>query len=66
MLSTRSTRLPRNWRKSSYSGQNGDCVEVAGDGGTILVRDTKDRRSGPVLTFTAGQWRVFADAVREH
>jgi Domain of unknown function (DUF397) len=28
------------WRKSSYSGTNGDCVEVGSDG-AILVRDTE-------------------------
>lgn len=31
------------WRKSSYSGtQGGNCVEVAGHDGMILVRDSKD------------------------
>jgi Domain of unknown function (DUF397) len=31
------------WRTSSYSGTNGNCVEVGGAAGTVLVRDTKDR-----------------------
>ena len=33
-----------NWRKSSYSGSNGgNCVEVGGQAGAILVRDTTNR-----------------------
>jgi hypothetical protein len=67
------------WRKSSYSGANGSCVEVAplpgadlGDAadrgtvasrGAIAVRDTKDR-SGPALVFTARQWRAFAAGIK--
>ena len=37
------------WRTSSYSGtQGGNCVEVAGHDGMILVRDTKDHGHGHV------------------
>lgn len=39
------------WRKSSFSGQAGDCVEFADLGDAIGVRDSKDRK-GPVLRFT--------------
>jgi hypothetical protein len=52
-----------NWRKSSYSGDNGGaCVEVA-SADAVLVRDTTDR-SGPVVTFTADAWRAFLAALR--
>lgn len=64
MLSSRSSLMPGNWRKSSHSGQQGDCIEVAGRDGRVLVRDTK-RQDGPVLTFTAEGWRVFAGAVKQ-
>jgi hypothetical protein len=57
------TDNPR-WRKSSYSGgQGGNCVEVAARDG-VLVRDTKQYEVGPVLRFTPGAWRRFADRVK--
>ena len=51
------------WRKSSYSGNGGNCVEVGDAARVILVRDTKDR-SGPVLRFSPAVWRRFADQVK--
>jgi Domain of unknown function (DUF397) len=53
------------WRKSSYSGgQGGNCVEAAGQGCRVLVRDSKQAGTGPVLRFTAGAWRRFAAQVK--
>jgi hypothetical protein len=48
-----------SWIKSSLSFSNGNCVQVAGlpDGG-VAMRDSKDP-GGPVLRFTAGEWRAF-------
>jgi Domain of unknown function (DUF397) len=52
------------WRTSSYSGQNGDCVEVARNvPGVIAVRDSKDR-GGPTLTFSPATWEAFTNRVR--
>ncbi|GAB1694074.1 DUF397 domain-containing protein [Krasilnikovia sp. M28-CT-15] len=51
-------RLDQNWRTSTRSGTEGNCVEVRLDGETIVVRDSKDR-SGPVLRFTDAEWRAF-------
>lgn len=53
------------WRKSSYSSDSGDCVEVAAapDGGRH-VRDSKDR-SGPAHYFTAAQWDAFIRGVKD-
>ncbi|MEV0584142.1 DUF397 domain-containing protein [Nonomuraea sp. NPDC050310] len=47
------------WRKSTFSGQHDNCVEVAAlpDGG-VAVRDSKDL-DGPMLTFTPGEWDAF-------
>lgn len=54
------------WFKSSFSGVNGNCVEVKlGDDGSASVRDTKQAGSGPVLSFTSGEWRAFVAGVRQ-
>jgi hypothetical protein len=53
------------WRKSSYSANGGgDCVEAAHAGGTILIRDTKDRSAGLVLGVSAETWRAFLVTLR--
>lgn len=50
---------PLEWVKSSYSGNNGNCVEVAATpGGGRALRDSKDP-SGPVLTFSALEFEAF-------
>jgi hypothetical protein len=46
------------WRKSSYSADEGGCVEVSPTPADIRVRDTKDRASGS-LTFAALPWHAF-------
>ena len=50
------------WRKSSRSGQQGGCVEVAWQAAVVGVRDSKDP-AGPHLEVTAAQWRGFVAAV---
>ena len=52
------------WRKASYSDNGGNCVEVGQARHGVLVRDTKDHGHGPVLRFTPGAWRRFADRVK--
>ena len=53
------------WRKSSWSGVNGNCVEVAAlRGGLVAVRDTKDAGCGPILTFGSRDWDAFVDALK--
>ncbi|MGA5823211.1 DUF397 domain-containing protein [Kitasatospora sp. NPDC094028] len=53
------------WRKSSYSAQEGQCVEVAdGFPGLVPVRDSKDPH-GPALMFGADAWSAFVAGVRD-
>jgi hypothetical protein len=52
------------WRKSTYSGGNGgNCVEV-GTASGVVVRDTKNNGSGPVLDFPADAWTAFLGLLR--
>jgi len=51
------------WRTSSYSGGQGNCIEVGNLGSRVLVRDTQNR-AGPVLQFTPGAWSRFADRLK--
>lgn len=51
------------WRKSSFSGNGGNCVEVATIGALVAVRDTTDR-AGALLTFPAPAWQSFATTLR--
>ena len=51
------------WRKSSYSGENGTCVEVAIAGPAIGVRDSKNTEAAQLTLGTAG-WSAFVGAVK--
>lgn len=52
------------WRKSTYSGDQGNCVEVAeANDDSRLVRDTK-KREGGTLRFSAEEWRAFIKIVK--
>jgi hypothetical protein len=50
------------WRKSSYSGDTGNCVEVAWPEQDVAVRDSK-QPTGPTLAFPTSTWRTFLNHV---
>jgi hypothetical protein len=52
-----------DWRKSSFSGQNGSCLETASNSGVVLVRDTTNRDGG-TLAFSAQAWKAFAATIK--
>ena len=52
------------WRKSSYSSQDGNCVEVARNlPGLVTVRDSKQPAGGK-LVVPQETWRVFLKGLR--
>jgi hypothetical protein len=52
------------WRKSSYSSQDGNCVEVALNlPGLVAVRDSKEP-DGDKLVLSQETWRVFVKGLR--
>jgi Domain of unknown function (DUF397) len=53
------------WRKSSFSGDNG-CVETATyQDSLVAVRDSKDPASG-VQLYTPHEWHSFLQGVRNN
>ncbi|MDX3191634.1 DUF397 domain-containing protein [Streptomyces sp. MN03-5084-2B] len=50
------------WRKSTYSGQEAECVEVA-LAPVVRIRDTKDRPGG-TLEITTRSWDALLTDLR--
>jgi len=53
-----------HWRKSTASGANGDCVEVAANLDSVLIRNSQ-HPSGPVLSFSHREWAAFMAGARD-
>ncbi|WP_017541305.1 DUF397 domain-containing protein, partial [Nocardiopsis halophila] len=49
---------PQNWRKSSYSGNRNNCVEVADLPSGAAVRDSQHPDAGHLM-FAATEWQAF-------
>ncbi|MEU0253507.1 DUF397 domain-containing protein [Streptomyces sp. NPDC006184] len=59
------TEVVGTFRKSSYSAQQGDCVEVADTTHRgRAVRDSK-RQDGPLLTVSRESWQAFLGQFRQ-
>jgi len=55
--------MDQTWRTSSFSGNQGNCVEARFDGEMVHLRDTKDR-SKPEHVFTIAEWKAFVAGVK--
>jgi hypothetical protein len=53
-----SERAEIAWLKSTASGSNGDCVEIAFTSDGVLVRNSRDP-FGARLSFTQSEWSAF-------
>jgi hypothetical protein len=53
------------WRKSSYSNGQANCVEVAALGGECPIAAVRDSKApgGASLIFSIKAWRRFTEAV---
>jgi Domain of unknown function (DUF397) len=59
-----SDEMVSDWRVSTHTGGQGNCVEVGTSANTIAVRDTKDREHGPVLHFDPAAWHAFIQRLK--
>jgi Domain of unknown function (DUF397) len=50
------------WRKSSFSA-SGNCVEVATQDRSVLIRNSKDPDEG-MLAVSFSAWRAFIQAIQ--
>lgn len=59
-------RLPgATWCKSSHSGAQGNCVEIAElAGGEVAVRNSR-HTDGPALVFTRAEMTAFVAGVKD-
>jgi hypothetical protein len=50
------------WQKSTYSQEQGECVELAADGGAVLLRESDD--PSVVLTTTPKALARFIQGIK--
>lgn len=76
-MTTHDNRSRGGWRKSPYSTNGGNCVEITvqdrneatgghktGTGRMFVMRDSKDP-AGPRLYFTESEWDAFARGMKD-
>ena len=58
-----SERADIAWQKSTVSGGNGDCVEIAFTPEAVFVRNSRDPQ-GPRLSFSYSEWGAFLEGAQ--
>jgi hypothetical protein len=56
------TTAPLVWQKSTYSQEQGECVELTADGGAVLLRESDDPAT--VLITTPAALARFLRAIK--
>jgi hypothetical protein len=51
------------WHKA-LACNGGHCVEVAVDGQSVLMADSRRPDGGPVLSYTFSEWRTFLNGAK--
>jgi hypothetical protein len=51
-----------HWTKSSFSSDTGACVEVAGEGCSVFLRESDD--PGVMVRITRRELRAFLEGVK--
>lgn len=64
MRGRQSRRSMLSWRTSKVSADGGQCVEIAAEDRTVLVRDSRNP-AGAILEFSPRQWSSFVRRVRD-
>jgi hypothetical protein len=59
-----SSETVSGWRVATYTGGQGNCVEVGTSSALVAVRDTKDGKGGPQLRFDPPTWRIFTQRLK--
>ncbi|MBF4999770.1 DUF397 domain-containing protein [Nocardia sp. BSTN01] len=58
--------MSTNWFKSTFSGGEKTCVEVAHTSASVLLRDSKyvgPEQDQPIITVARDQWQALLDLV---
>jgi hypothetical protein len=59
------TLVDAQWRKSSYSNSQGNCVEVSALGdGSVAMRNSRDPQ-GPALLYTRAEITALIQGVKD-
>lgn len=53
-----------SWRTSNASADGNACIEIASEGESLLVRDSRNPL-GTILEFPPSQWTSFLRRVRD-